>query len=83
MNNILDCFFQHKKVFVKKWKKLARQTRPIITPLDYIEYIPGVPIVLPKTLEGDKGRKVNTNHIFTRLQKNMKINSKTFIYARN
>ena len=75
-----DCFFQHKKVFVKKWKKLARQTRPIITPLDYIEYIPGVPIVLPKTLEGDKGRKVNTNHIFTRLQKKYENQFKDFLY---
>ncbi len=52
---------------IEAWNKKNTETKPAITPLDYLEFVPGVPVVLPKQLTGLGGSVINTNGIFRRL----------------
>jgi predicted GH43/DUF377 family glycosyl hydrolase len=61
-------FRRFKGGFVKTWVEKAAEVRPVITPLDYLEFIPGVPVTLPKELKGLGGIPVRTNTVFRRLQ---------------
>ncbi len=72
-------FLQHKTSFIDKWKQRLDETAPFLTPLDYLEFIPGVPIVLPKRLKGAGNREVLTGDIFKRLQKKYKTAFKNFL----
>lgn len=49
-------------------KKEIIEKKPSITPLDYLEFIPGVPIVLPKKLKGIDDSEIETSKVFNRLQ---------------
>jgi len=64
----VDLFLKGKMEFIDEWEQRAEETRPVLIPLDYLEFIPGVPIVLPKSLMGCGGRQINTGSIFKRLQ---------------
>jgi len=64
-----NAFYDNRKYFIEKWSQAAERTRPFLTPLDYLEFIPGVPIVLPKKIIGKKGRQISTGNVFKRLQK--------------
>jgi len=64
-----NAFYDNRTYFTKKWKQTAEKTRPFLTPLDYLEFIPGVPIVLPKKITGVRDRQISTGDIFKRLQK--------------
>ncbi|MDI3522739.1 MAG: hypothetical protein PWP43_921 [Bacillota bacterium] len=61
-------FRRFKGGFVKTWVEKAAEVRPVITPLDYLEFIPGVPLTLPKELKGLGGIPVRTGAVFRRLQ---------------
>lgn len=65
----LMAFVKNKSHFIKAWQKEAEAASPALTLLDYLEFIPGVPIVLPKTLHGRGGREVITSNVFKKLQK--------------
>lgn len=54
--------------FTKGVKGGSFEKKSSITPLDYLEFIPGVPIALPKELKGSDGRKIKTGEVFRRLQ---------------
>ncbi|MGI6485991.1 MAG: glycosidase [Tepidanaerobacteraceae bacterium] len=73
-----DFFLRYSGMFIKRWKKKIDETAPFLTPLDYLEFIPGVPIVLPKRLKGKK-RDVSTGPIFRRLQKKYEFAFKNFL----
>ncbi|WP_422447218.1 glycosidase [Thermoanaerobacterium sp. DL9XJH110] len=62
-------FLAYKSEFLRKWKLKADEARPVLTPLDYLEFIPGVPIVLPRKLRGAGDREISTGDVFRRLQK--------------
>ncbi|NLG85890.1 MAG: glycosidase [Firmicutes bacterium] len=61
-------FLDAKSGFIKTWVERAAEVRPVITPLDYLEFIPGVPLALPKDLKGIGGLPVRTNAVFRRLE---------------
>nr|PZN03310.1 MAG: glycosidase [Bacillota bacterium] len=61
-------FLNEKKSFKVSFDKKREGTRPLITPLDYLEFVPGVPIVLPKRLKGYRGREIFPKEIFKKLQ---------------
>lgn len=61
-------FLLAKSSFVKTWVEKAAEVRPVITPLDYLEFIPGVPLALPKDLRGIGGLPVKVNTVFRRLE---------------
>jgi predicted GH43/DUF377 family glycosyl hydrolase len=60
-------FLDAKSGFIKTWVERAAEVRPVITPLDYLEFIPGVPIALPKDLRGIGGIPIRANDVFQRL----------------
>ncbi|MDI6600150.1 MAG: glycosidase [Thermoanaerobacteraceae bacterium] len=66
--------------FVKTWVEKTSEVQPVITPLDYLEFIPGVPIVLPKELKGLGGSIIRTNEIFRRVEKKYSKDFHDFIH---
>ncbi len=67
-NNQTEEFYKLKPEFAEKWLAKSREVKPPITPTHYLEFIPGMPVVLPKRIEGRGGRVVWTEGVFNRLQ---------------
>lgn len=65
--------------FKRYLDKIPSKTKLSITPLDYLEFIPGVPIALPKKLRGVDGRQIETGDIFKSLQKRYELQFKDFL----
>ncbi len=61
------CFLQNRSWFIKKWREKAWEHKPPIIPADYLEFIPGKPIVLPKTIQW-RGQEIKMSDLFNRLQ---------------
>lgn len=61
-------FLRLREVFIQIWEKKALEIKPPLIPKHYLEFIPGVPIVLQKELEGRGGRVIHTVGVFDRLQ---------------
>ncbi|HHX23202.1 MAG TPA: glycosidase [Thermoanaerobacterales bacterium] len=68
-DNTLREFLINKSELVTNWQSKIDELSPVLTPLDYLEFIPGVPIVLPKKLKGMNHRQIKTGDVFKRLQK--------------
>ena len=66
--------------FIKLWEQKALELKPPIIPEHYLEFIPGIPIALPKELEGRGGRVVWTEGMFNRLQSKYLEAFNRFIY---
>lgn len=62
-------FLSERRNFKLLFEKRRAGVKPLITPLDYLEFVPGVPIVLPKKLKGYLGKEIYPNEIFKRLQR--------------
>ncbi len=76
----IEALLSLKNGFVETWIKKSTETEPPITPLDYIEFIPGVPVVLPKQLKNLNGEIVWTNGIFNEIRKKYHHNFNNYIY---
>ncbi len=63
------CFLRIRDRFNDKWEKTLLEVTPPLTPSRYLEYVPGIPIVLPNTIIGKGGKVVYTEEVFNRLQK--------------
>ncbi len=63
------CFLRIRDSFNDKWEKTLLEVTPPLTPSRYLEYVPGIPIVLPNTIVGKGGKEVYTEEVFNRLQK--------------
>jgi predicted GH43/DUF377 family glycosyl hydrolase len=61
-------FLSGKNEFIQAWMEQLEEVRPLIAPLDYLEFIPGVPLALPADLLGIGGLPVRTRRIFRRLE---------------
>lgn len=62
-------FFLHGSInFIRKWKEKSWKHKPPLIPADYLEFIPGKPIVLPKCIKWRGGQEVWTADLFSRLQ---------------
>jgi predicted GH43/DUF377 family glycosyl hydrolase len=66
--------------FIKAWEQKALEIKPPIIPEQYLEFIPGIPIALPKALEGRGGRVVWSEGMFNRLQSKYRDAFNCFIY---
>ncbi|GLI20272.1 hypothetical protein TSYNTROPHJE_20850 [Tepidanaerobacter syntrophicus] len=73
-------FLKLKISFTKNWVSKSEEKAPPIVPLDYLEFIPGVPIVLPKQLTSLNGQVVWTNGIFNEIKKKYTAAFYDFIY---
>jgi len=61
-------FIQERTNFIQKWEQKAWEQKPPLTPADYLEFIPGRPIVLPKCIKGPGNKEIWTTELFSRLQ---------------
>ncbi len=66
--------------FIKLWGQKALELKPPLIPEHYLEFIPGIPIALPKELEGRGGRVVWSEGMFNRLQSKYQEAFNRFIY---
>jgi predicted GH43/DUF377 family glycosyl hydrolase len=73
-------FLKLREQFVQMWKQKGMEITPPLIPADYLEFIPGIPIVLPKRIKGRGGRVVSSEEIFTRLQSQYQESFNRFIH---
>lgn len=78
----LTSFLHEKDTFVKKWQEKAQEVKPPLTPAHYLEFIPGIPVVLPKRIEGRAGKVVWTEEIFNQVQSHYQEAFNDFLYNR-
>ena len=81
--NSIKAFVKNKPKLVSNWRKKVDEISPVLTPLDYLEFIPGVPIVLPKKIQGLGQREIATGKVFKRLQKKYNNAFNTFLKTLN
>ncbi|MDA8334894.1 MAG: glycosidase [Peptococcaceae bacterium] len=61
-------FLMLRDQFMLKWEQRAQEMKPVCTPVDFLEFIPGVPTVLPKRIEGRQGKVMSSEEMLNRLQ---------------
>ncbi|MDD4237356.1 MAG: glycosidase [Desulfotomaculaceae bacterium] len=61
-------FLRLREQFMKLWERKKLEMKPPLIPFDYLEFIPGTPILLPKKIEGQLDQVVLSEELFTRLQ---------------
>ncbi len=61
-------FLRLRDDFIQTWRRKKLETRPPLTPAHYLEFVPGIPIVLPKRIEGRGEKVLWTEEMFNRLQ---------------
>ncbi len=66
---ITHAFYRFRPQFTTMWKKRSVETEPPLIPAHYMEFVPGIPIVLPKRIAGKNGKTVFTDSLFNRVQK--------------
>ncbi len=62
------------------WQIKSHEDKPAVSPAQYLEFIPGLPIILPKEIEGRDSRKVWTEGLFNRLQSRYQASFNTFMF---
>lgn len=62
-----DSFLLQYMGFKQRWLTKADKYKPPIVPAHYLEFIPGVPVVLPKKITGRAGKVVWTEGVFNQL----------------
>jgi hypothetical protein len=62
-------YFLHGSInFIRQWKEKSWKYKPPLIPADYLEFIPGKPIVLPKSIKWRREQEIWTADLFNRLQ---------------
>ncbi|MHB8157143.1 MAG: glycosidase, partial [Desulfocucumaceae bacterium] len=61
-------FLRFRDHFLQLWEQKDLETKPPLIPAHYLEFIPGIPTVLPKKIEGRKGKVISSEEMFHRLQ---------------
>ncbi|HHV77562.1 MAG TPA: glycosidase [Syntrophothermus lipocalidus] len=66
---VINAFYRSRPRFIEMWKKASMETNPPLVPAHYMEFVPGIPIVLPKKIPGKGGKVISTEPLFNRVQK--------------
>lgn len=75
-----QCFIQLWEAFYSQWMHKSIETKPPLTPTYYLEFIPGLPVILPKQIEGKGQKVVLTEQVFNRLQTRYQESFNHYIY---
>ena len=75
-------FLKLRGQFVRMWEQKDLEMKPPLIPADYLEFMPGRPIVLPKIMKGRSGKIVSSNVMFSRLQSRYQESFNSFIHER-
>jgi len=73
MNNFLrsqtDIFLSRRQDFLSRWKQLETITQPFLPEIAYMEYIPGVPVLLPHMVKSQQGQKAQVIPVYEEMIK--------------
>jgi len=61
-------FLRLREQFMLMWKQKDLEIKPHLIPANYLEFIPGIPIVLPKRIMGRGGKVISSEEMFNRSQ---------------
>lgn len=61
-------FLKLREQFMLLWEQKDLEMKPPLNPAHYLEFIPGIPTVLPKKIEGRIGKVVSSEEMLNRLQ---------------
>ncbi len=78
----IEEFTRGRKSFLARWIETERQLKPILPKVTYREFIPGVPLIVPKELVSANGEVVSTDVIYRELLDRYRIEFEKFIYGR-
>jgi predicted GH43/DUF377 family glycosyl hydrolase len=73
-------FLRLRGQFVRMWEQKDLEMKPPLVPADYLEFIPGRPIVLPRRIKGRSGKIVSSEEMFNRLQSRYQESFNCFIH---
>lgn len=62
-----DSFIVQFHSFKQSWLTKANEHKPPLVPAHYLEFIPGIPVILPKKITGRGGKVVWTEGVFNQL----------------
>lgn len=74
-------FIGRRKYFVEKWTEREEELRPMLPRVTYREFIPGVPLIVPRELLSLNGEVVNTDSIYRDLLERNSRAFEKFIYG--
>jgi predicted GH43/DUF377 family glycosyl hydrolase len=74
-------FLGLREQFVRMWTQKGLEIKPPLIPADYLEFMPGIPIVLPKRIKGRGGKVVSSEDMFSRLQSRYQESFNRFIHT--
>ena len=60
-------FLGLREQFMQMWEQKDQEMKPPLIPTHYLEFVPGVPTVLPKKIEGRSGKVMLSEELFNRL----------------
>ncbi|RLB06168.1 MAG: glycosidase [Deltaproteobacteria bacterium] len=73
-------FIKGKKAFLERWDQKERETKPVLPEVTYLEFIPDVPLVLPKELASSTGERVKTEDVYNSILQRYRSEFEHFIY---
>ncbi|MFA4885891.1 MAG: glycosidase [Desulfotomaculaceae bacterium] len=73
-------FLRLRGQFVRMWEQKDLEMKPPLIPAHYLEFMPGIPIVLPKIIQGRNGKVVSSEEMFNRLQSRYQESFSRFIH---
>ncbi len=82
MESQTGVFIRQKPGFVARWIEKERALKPILPGVTYREFIPGVPLIVPKELISPTGEVVSTDSIYRELLQRYHAEFEEFIYGR-
>ncbi len=73
-------FIDLREQFIQKWLKQDQIMKPPLVPTHYLEFIPGVPTVLPKKIAGRGGKILLSEDLFNGITSRYQENFRRLIY---
>ena len=77
-----DAFREKKTSFVESWKEKQEELKPLLPMVTYREFIPGVPLVVPKKIVSPANETIWADGIYNVLLKRKQTEFENFVYER-
>lgn len=77
---LVDTFLRQRPEFQTRWLSLAETLKPLVPPVTYREFIPGVPLIVPTEIQSPDGDVVTANSIYENVFESHKKEFEHFIH---
>jgi len=78
----IEEFVQRKPAFISGWKGREEVAKPILPQITYREFIPGVPLILPRELTSPTGEMVNSDDVYKGIHEKYRQEFEDFVHRR-